>query len=345
MTVIIAAVPASEHDAFFAMLREYMAEMDQFDPDAAETPFDADLYFDAMLDDMETREFLWILEDGERAGLAIVRTLEDFPYEERMVATISEFYVAPPFRRRGVGSAAVEALLAEHRGSSGGGSGLSRARSTPRGGPKPNGAALLPCEPHGGAGEQQHGHHAKDDRIALLAAEVAVHHMGDGVECGADAGAAEGGKQRIAATPQREGEGHANADLERPDVVQEMRIERLERRELFEEGPGIEERPQPESQEEEGPKRGDDRRHCSAIHRSLLRGAPRRLGMEGRGRSRGHASTRSGASRGVRTQALRYDRCRSAARHSGKAASRLRSAHARHLGRPLPFPAQLRWAG
>ena len=115
MTVTLAPVPEGEHAAFFVLLRAYMAEMDRFDPDAAHTPFDVERYIAAMLEDMEGREFLWILADGARAGLAIVRTLPDFPDDRRMVATIGEFYVRPEARRGGVGRAAVEAILADHR--------------------------------------------------------------------------------------------------------------------------------------------------------------------------------------------------------------------------------------
>ena len=74
-----------------------------------------DEYRAAVLDDLEGREQLWIRADGERAGFAVVRTLPDWPREDRDVAEIAEFYVEPAFRRRGVGQAAVTALLAEHR--------------------------------------------------------------------------------------------------------------------------------------------------------------------------------------------------------------------------------------
>ena len=68
-----------------------------------------------MLEDMEGRDFLWILQDAQRAGFAIVRNLPDFPDDTRMVASIGEFYVLPAFRRRGVGAAAVQAILDDHR--------------------------------------------------------------------------------------------------------------------------------------------------------------------------------------------------------------------------------------
>lgn len=105
-----------DYDEFFDMLRTYMAEMDAFDPEAEEIPYDVDLYIDAMLETMDGREFYWIIESGKRVGMAIIRYLPDFPDEMRMVATISEFYVLPEHRRRGIATAAVEAILEDHRG-------------------------------------------------------------------------------------------------------------------------------------------------------------------------------------------------------------------------------------
>ena len=114
MAVTLARVEERDLDAFFAMLRDYMGELDAYDS-TADAPFDVDRYANAMRDDLEEREFLWVLEADRRAGLAIVRTLPDFPQDEHMIATISEFYVVPAARRRGVGRAAVEAILREHR--------------------------------------------------------------------------------------------------------------------------------------------------------------------------------------------------------------------------------------
>ena len=121
MAVTLAPVARGEYDAFFATVREYLREMNTYDPHAADDPFDVDRYEAAVRAEIaaqeasEERELLWILDGRERAGFAIVRTLPDWPDDSRMVASIAEFYVAPAFRRRGVGRAAVEALLAEHR--------------------------------------------------------------------------------------------------------------------------------------------------------------------------------------------------------------------------------------
>lgn len=115
MAVMLRTVQPKEYDDFFAMLTEYMAELDPFDPTAADDPWDSTIHREAILDDMEGRDLLWIEEDGERAGLAIVRVYPDFPDDSRDVAEISEFYVLAQMRGRGVGTAAVEAIAADHR--------------------------------------------------------------------------------------------------------------------------------------------------------------------------------------------------------------------------------------
>lgn len=114
----VALVPVAkrEYDDFFAMFEHYHRELDRYDTDAWDgDALRFDRYRRAMLDDMHGRELLWIVEGGERAGFAVVRTLPDWPDETRMVASIAEFYVVPDQRRRGIGRAAVEELLAEHR--------------------------------------------------------------------------------------------------------------------------------------------------------------------------------------------------------------------------------------
>ena len=111
--VALVPVPPEEYDAFFAMLATYHAELDQYDPHAAD--WDAEVHRRAILDDMGGREISWVTAGGERAGFLMVRVLPDWPDESRDVASIAEFYVAPEFRRRGVARAAIEALLADHR--------------------------------------------------------------------------------------------------------------------------------------------------------------------------------------------------------------------------------------
>ncbi len=115
MAVTLRPVQPPEYDEFFAMLAVYIVELDPFDPTAADDPWEPGLHRQAVLDDMEGRDLLWIEADGTRAGLAMVRTYPDFPDDSRDVAEIAEFYVEPPFRQRGVGTSAVQAIMADHR--------------------------------------------------------------------------------------------------------------------------------------------------------------------------------------------------------------------------------------
>src|SRR5690606_41324495 len=101
--VVLRAVEPSEYDAYFAVLADYARDLDQYDTEAAEDPWDADVHREAVLDDMEGRELLWIEADGERAGLAMVRVYPDFPDDSRDVADIAEVTVLPAFRGRGHG--------------------------------------------------------------------------------------------------------------------------------------------------------------------------------------------------------------------------------------------------
>jgi ribosomal protein S18 acetylase RimI-like enzyme len=112
--VRLVAVHEREYDAFFALFAEYHHELNPYDPTSTDDPWDLDAHRAAILDDMEDREIDWIEVDGERAGFVMVRTSPDWPREERRIAEIAEFYVLPAFRRRGVGTAAVRAVIERH---------------------------------------------------------------------------------------------------------------------------------------------------------------------------------------------------------------------------------------
>ncbi|MQA00003.1 MAG: GNAT family N-acetyltransferase [Dehalococcoidia bacterium] len=113
MDVTLRPVPESEYDAFFAHFPAYHAELDAYDP--RREPYDIQRGIEAILDDMDGRELLWIEADGRRSGFVMVRLDSDWPDIERTIASIAEFYVFPDARRSGIGTAAVEALLAQHR--------------------------------------------------------------------------------------------------------------------------------------------------------------------------------------------------------------------------------------
>ncbi len=114
MDVRLAPIEEREYDDFFALMEVYQRELDPFDP-AADDPWDSERHRAAVLDDMDGRELWWIEADGTRAGFVMVRLVDDWPQEERQIASIAEFYVLPEHRRRGVGTAAIHAVLADHR--------------------------------------------------------------------------------------------------------------------------------------------------------------------------------------------------------------------------------------
>ncbi|MYD66235.1 MAG: GNAT family N-acetyltransferase [Chloroflexi bacterium] len=113
-TVELRLVEASERADFVAMLGDYLRELDAYELpwDPAPAPED---YARAFEDDPEGQLIEWMVAGGERAGFLISRVVPDWPEEHRSVGEVIECYVAPPFRRRGVGRAAVEAWLERQR--------------------------------------------------------------------------------------------------------------------------------------------------------------------------------------------------------------------------------------
>jgi ribosomal protein S18 acetylase RimI-like enzyme len=118
--VTLREIAREDFDDLFALVAAYVEELDDFDPLEAAGPdyvhamrerYEADL--DA--DDSEERELFWILEGRVRAGFLLSRRYAEWPAGERDMASISEFYVLPAYRRRGIGRTAVEAWLALHR--------------------------------------------------------------------------------------------------------------------------------------------------------------------------------------------------------------------------------------
>ena len=107
-------VAAGEQADFLAMLADYLHELDAYELpwDPAPRPEEYALAFD---EDPGGQRIEWITADGERAGFLISRVVPDWPEEERMVGEVIECYVAPPFRRLGVGRGAVEAWLTRQR--------------------------------------------------------------------------------------------------------------------------------------------------------------------------------------------------------------------------------------
>ena len=107
-------VSTGEQADFVAMLGDYLRELDTYD-----LPWDpappAESYALAFDEDPDGQDIEWIEADGDRAGFLISRVVPDWPDDERTIAEVMECYVTQPFRRRGVGRAAIEAWLARQR--------------------------------------------------------------------------------------------------------------------------------------------------------------------------------------------------------------------------------------
>jgi ribosomal protein S18 acetylase RimI-like enzyme len=112
--VALVAIAEADYDDFFAMLEVYDRELQAYETVEPNHEVEFATYRQAILDDMEGRELLWIMRGDDRAGFVMTRTSEDWP-EGDPIMSISEFYVVPHRRRNGVGRAAVERLLADHR--------------------------------------------------------------------------------------------------------------------------------------------------------------------------------------------------------------------------------------
>ncbi len=100
-----------DFEALFAMFEAYCAEVEPLDPLGA-PPQAPDERRETLLDGAAEEEWSWIIADGQRAGFVMVQVYEDDPSPGDRTAEVLECYVVPGSRRRGVGRAAIEAVLA-----------------------------------------------------------------------------------------------------------------------------------------------------------------------------------------------------------------------------------------
>lgn len=101
MKIEIEAIPSSSQNELKAMLFGYLSELG-VDTDYAYLP----LYW------TEPGRFpYFILADGQIAGFALVRALDESPHFE-----MAEFGVSKPHRGLAIGTAAAHALFARHQG-------------------------------------------------------------------------------------------------------------------------------------------------------------------------------------------------------------------------------------
>lgn len=114
MNVRLVRVAADALDDFLVAFDDYRHELDAYSALAPDT-LPIERYGEALRADPEDQELLWIEVEGERAGFLLLRTFEDWPDTAKTVLDVAECYIAPAFRGRGAGGAAIEALLARER--------------------------------------------------------------------------------------------------------------------------------------------------------------------------------------------------------------------------------------
>jgi predicted acetyltransferase len=108
--VTLQPIPLDEKAALAAMMRPYLDDHARtVDPEGRYGPMGEYPHFDLYWLEPERRPY-WIEADGARAGFVLVNRYS--PSGRGCDAAISEFYVEPPHRRRGVGRAAALAALA-----------------------------------------------------------------------------------------------------------------------------------------------------------------------------------------------------------------------------------------
>lgn len=89
-------VPSVKREEMRKLLFEYLNELSQFDPDIKFDKNGTPIYkwFDCYWEDKD-RFPIYLVIDGEIAGIAMIRELEDMQYD------FAEFYVVPKFRKDG----------------------------------------------------------------------------------------------------------------------------------------------------------------------------------------------------------------------------------------------------
>lgn len=107
MTAQEILAPIEEKSALAALMQEYVAEMAQFVPGvrAGQSYPGFDLYWS----EPEIRWPFWLIEDDRRTGFALL-------HRDNRRMDMAEFFVASPYRRRGIGLAAARRLIGRFPG-------------------------------------------------------------------------------------------------------------------------------------------------------------------------------------------------------------------------------------
>ncbi len=114
MRVTLRPIPVADKPALAAMMRPYLEDHARtVDPEGRYGPMGDYPHFDLYWTEPERRPY-WIEADGARAGFVLVNRYS--PSGLGCDAAISEFYVEPPHRRRGLGRQAALAAIATTAG-------------------------------------------------------------------------------------------------------------------------------------------------------------------------------------------------------------------------------------
>ena len=105
----------TEYDVLHNMMYHYFLEINSYESNPENVDIYFSLYWPALFEDIEDRELLWITDNNRKLGFIIIRILPDWPNDKQTIASIAEFYIEPVFRRSGIGTAAINLLLDDHR--------------------------------------------------------------------------------------------------------------------------------------------------------------------------------------------------------------------------------------
>jgi predicted acetyltransferase len=108
-SVTIHPIPRADAPLLWTVLQKYLGELSKLGGDPAVSGVFVYRYFDAYWIEPERLPF-WIKANEEVAGFALVRRCDDGVYD------MSEFYIKPEYRRRGIGGDTARAIFTRFPG-------------------------------------------------------------------------------------------------------------------------------------------------------------------------------------------------------------------------------------
>jgi len=113
--VELTSIIDTEYDVLHNMMHRYFLEINSYESNPENVDIYFALYWPALFEDIEDRELLWITYNNKILGFIVMRILPDWPNDKQTIASIAEFYIEPTSRRSGIGTAAINLLLDDHR--------------------------------------------------------------------------------------------------------------------------------------------------------------------------------------------------------------------------------------